>query len=345
LISNPNGLPKIPLTTTSSFDLFSNSSAFNEITDFVLNCLPDTEIKGSWGAIFVISDDLEEISSQLGRPIQSHFLIDDSIPFSSVKHRVIYVASGGPAAITSDEFNNLSDAMQYIKSCGRDSLPAVVVHVSKSPRLFRFYDNGTNAPNNLTTPVGGAFGELVLKTLHEAMDWVEENTVCAAGNINELWQYPDKHIPQQNSEKRVQYLLRNGLATILGKSFILEEASNAAGRADLIILPVNPKFKTNYIELKVVKSYHSVGDKSPIPGAVSDEKNRRWILSAIRQASAYRGKNPHADAHARIYDMRKNRADIIPNEHAKQAALKRNVSISARLLHPTAKLMQEAEDD
>lgn len=345
MISNPNGLPKIPLTTTSSFDLFSNSSAFNEITDFVLNCFPDAEVKGSWGTIFVISSDLEEVSSLQDRPIQSHFLIDDSITFLSVNQRVIYVASGGPAAIISDEFKSLSEAMTYIKSCGCDSMPAVVVHVSRAPRIFRFYDNGTKAPYSLTTPVGGAFGELVFKNLPDAMDWVEENTVCSAGNIDELWQYPEKHIPQLNSEKRVQFLLRNGLATILGKSFILEEASNAAGRADLIILPVNPNFRINYIELKVVKTFHSISDKLATPGKVSDLRNRRWTLSAIKQASAYRGKVPHADAHARIYDMRKDRSDIIPNENAKAVALKRNVLISARLLHPTAKLMQEDGGD
>jgi hypothetical protein len=337
-----SNLPKIPLTTTSNYDLFSSSATFNEITDFVINSFPDSEIKNSWGTIFVVSNDLEVLSSKLSLPIQSHLLIDDSVTVNLLNQRIVYVASGGPAAIITDKFSSLSDAMTSIKACNYESEPSVLVHTSKTPKVYSFFEAGIKNNRTLTTPVGGAFSEILFQNLSEALNWVEENTICPAWNIDLLWQIPDKFVPQLNSERRVQNLLRNGLAAILGKSFVLEETSNAAGRADMVILPKNPKFRVSYIELKVVKTFHSVNDiKSDTPNKVSNTKNRRWALSAIRQAAAYRGKNANADAHARIYDMRKDRTEIIPDANTRAAAQKRNVVINARLLHPTTEAIQE----
>ena len=343
MMADQNNLPKLSLTTSASHSPFSSSVAFSEIAEFVHSCLPDAEVQKTWGTLFVVSNDLDELSSTLGLTVHSHLLMDDSIVYNDIDQRVIFVASGGPAAIILDPSPTLSDAMKLIIGYGYGNAPAVLVHTSRTPRVYRFFEQGIVQPTNaFITPVGGAFGQLVLENLPAALDWVEENSICPAWNIDELWQIPDKFVPQQNAERRVQNLLRNGLAVVLGKAVVLEETSNDSGRADVVILPSNPKFKVNYIELKVVKTYHSVKDiKLDVPNKIGDTKNRRWALSAIRQAAAYRGKNPNADAHARIYDMRKERLNIIPDEKTKEAAHKRNVTIKARVLYPTTEGIQE----
>jgi hypothetical protein len=268
--------------------------------------------------------------------------MDDSTPFNDVNQKVIFVASGGPAAIISASYASFNDAIKYVTACSYGNAPAVLVHTSRTPKIYRFFEQGINQQSTFTTPVGGAFGQLVLENLADALDWVEEQAICPAWSIDDLWQIPDKCVPHKDAERRVQNLLRNGLAIVLGKAVVVEEPSNASGRADLLILPPQGKFKPSYIELKVVKTYHSVKDiKSDTPNKIAEARNRRWALSAIRQAAAYRGKNLNADAHARIYDMRKERLLAIPDESTKEAAKKRNVSIKSRLLYPSTEQIQE----
>lgn len=337
-------LPKLALTTSASGNPFSSNAAFVEIGAFVDQCFPNLPVKG-WGTLFVISDDLEELANQLSLPINEVLLIDDATNFENVNQRVVFVASGGPSAIITETYSSLAEAIKVVGGCDHSSAPAVLIHTSRSPRAYRFFWEGiAKLGNVLTTYVGAEFAKLVLEDFSSALSWVEENSVCPAWHIDYLWQIPDKHVPQKNAERRVQNLLRNGLATVLGKSYVIEEASNAAGRADLVILPQSGRFPINYIELKVVKTYHSVNDPAvDKPLKISELKNSRWVLSAVRQANAYRGKNANAKAHARIYDMREDRSVTIPAATASAAAAKREVTIGVCNLHATTAAVQEAD--
>lgn len=339
----PPNLPKIPLATSAGTNPFSSGAAFLDIGEFVERCFPKGAVQG-WGTLFVISDDLEDLAEKLALKTQDVFLIDDSVKFDEVRQRVIFVARCAPSAVVSPEYSSLKDARNAIDACHHSSAAAVLIHTSRSPRLHRFFWEGVAKPGNvLTTQVGGEFAKLVLSDFSEALTWVDENSVCPAGNVGYLWQDPGQHIPQKDAERRVQNLLRNGLASVLGKSYVIEEASNAAGRADLVILPPSGQFPTNYIELKVVRSYHSVNNpKVDKPTKVYKSQNGRWILSAIRQAAAYRGKNSNAHAQARIYDMREDRSQAIPHPDAVTAAAKRNVTIGFCSLFADTASIQEA---
>jgi len=338
-------LSKLPLTNSASSGPFSSSAAFIDIGEFVKQCFPDTGVKG-WGTLFVISPDLEEISISLTLDIKEYFLIDDSIDFESVHQRVVIVARGGPSAVVSGPYLSLNDAIKFVKSCSLDTTPAVLIHTARTPRVYRFFWDGTSQPGNtFATYVGGPFARLVLEDFPQAVDWVEEQNVCPAWQIDYLWQIPQKHVPQRDAERRVQNLLRNGLASVLGKEFVIEECSNAAGRADLIILPPTKHFPTNYVELKVVRTYHSVTNPDvDKPRKVYGDRNPRWVLSAIKQAAAYRGKNTNALAHARIYDMRQDKSLKLPSDNALIAASKREVSIKACALHSSASGIQAKAD-
>lgn len=335
-------LPKLALTTSASGNPFSSDAAFVEIGAFVDQCFPSIPVKG-WGTLFVISDDLEDLASQLKLAINEVLLIDDATSFESINQKVVFVASGGPSAIIAGTYSSLSDATKVVAGCNHDSAPAVLIHTSRSPRAYRFFWGGIANPSNVfTTYVGAEFAKLVLKDFSAAVSWVEEHMVCPSWNIDDLWQIPAKHVPHKDAERRVQHFLRNGLATVLGKSYIIEEPWNAAGRADLLILPPSKAFPVNYIELKVVRTYHSVENVDAYTlKKIYGARNPRWILSAIRQAAAYRGKNTNAEAHARIYDMREDKSEAIPDANAIAAAKKRNVSISVCKLHATTEAIQE----
>lgn len=344
MTTTTQALPKLSLATSASTSPFASSPAFLDIGEFVERCFPQGAEPG-WGTLFVISDDLEELGQQLALETQDVFLIDDAVKFEDVRQRVVFVARGGPGAIVSPEYPSFNDAKKVVDRCDHNSAPAVLIHTSRNPRAHRFFWEGVAKPSNtLITHVGGEFAKLVLSDFPEALKWVDEHSVCPAWNVDYLWQIPEKHVPQKDAERRVQNLLRNGLATVLGKSYVIEEVWNAAGRADLVILPPSRLFPTNYIELKVIRTYHSVSDpKADTPKKVYKAHNGRWVLSAIRQAAAYRGKNSNAEAQARIYDMRADRFDVIPHAAAVMAATKRNVSIGVCSLHAnTASIQEEA---
>lgn len=338
-------LPKLPLTSSTSNSPFSSNVAFNEIAEFVNVRYQDAAVTGSWGTLFVLSDDLYELALSLSEAVNPVMLIDDSIPSSDIDQRVIFVARGGPAAIVSAKQKSLLDARNFIISCKLENAPAVLLHSSRAPWVFRFLDEGIASPNKaFTTPVGGTFGVAAFNDLESALDWVDENGVCPAINIEKLWQIPDKHVPRGNAEKQVQNLLINGLSVSLGKDFIVNEASVSAGRVDILILAPKLNMKTAYIELKVVKSFHSVNNiEKDTPNPIAHASNRKWAFSAVRQAAAYRGKqNPNAVAYARVYDMRKDCTKIIPDAVTLRAAEKHAVMLKLRTLHPTTQAIQAA---
>lgn len=337
-------LPKLTLANSVSSGPFSSSAVFMEIGEFVNRCFPSDAVVGSWGTLFVVANDLAQLSGEIGLAINHYLLIDDAVSFDGVDKRVVFVASGGPSAVVSEQYSSLTDAIKLLEHGKHMSAPAVLIHTSRSPRVYRFWWHGLEQPGNeLKTYVGGPFAQVMLEDFSTALKWVDEHAVCPAGNIDQLWQVPEKSVPFKNAERRVQTLLRNGLSVILGKDYVIEECSNAAGRADIIILPSSGHFPTHYIELKVVRTYHSVNDpEKDKPRKIYGSRNRRWVLSAIRQAATYKGQNKNAAAHARIYDMRENRSEAIPDQDAIDAATKRNVSIGICLLHCDTEKLQEA---
>lgn len=344
MIATSPMLPKLTLATSVSTGPFSSSAAFMEIGEFVNRCFPCNAVAGSWGTLFVIANDLAHLSVEIELAISRYLLIDDAVTFGDVDKRVVFVASGGPSAIVSEQYPSLTEAIKLLDRGKHMAAPAVLIHTSRSPPVYRFWWHGVEQPGNeLKTYVGGAFAQVLLEDLPTALNWVDEHAVCLAGNIDQLWQVPERSVPVKNAERKVQNLLRNGLSVILGKDYVLEECSNAAGRADIIILPSSGLFPTHYIELKVVRTYHSVDDpKNDKPGKIYGSRNRRWVLSAIRQAATYKGKNKNAAAHARIYDMREDRSEAVPNQDAIGAAKKRDVSIGVCLLHSDTEKLQEA---
>jgi len=338
-------LPKLPLTSSTSASPFSSSVAFNEIADFVNARYQGTAIDGSWGVLFVISEDLHQLSMSLSTPINSLMLIDDSIPYSDIDRRVIFVARGGPAAIVSAPHASLSDARKFICANKLENTPTVLLHTAREQWLFRFLDDGLAATRKaFTTPVGSTFGIAAFNDLASALDWVDDNGVCPAINIDTLWQIPDKHVPHGNAEKLVQKLLINGLSVSLGKDFVINEASVSAGRVDILILAPKLGMKIAFIELKVIKSFHSVKDvEHDKPNRIADATNRKWAFSAVRQAAAYRGRqNPDAAAYARVYDMRKDTTKAIPDAVTLKAAAKHSVIFGIRKLYPTTAEIQAA---
>lgn len=338
-------LPKLPLTSSTSASPFSSSVAFNEIADFVNVRYQETAVAGSWGTLFVLSDDLHQLSLSLSEPINDLMLIDDSIPYSDIDRRVIFVARGGPAGILSAQHASLVDARKFIYDHKLESAPTVLLHTARAPWLFRFLDDGLVVPGKaFTTPVGGTFGIAAFNDLASALDWVDENGVCPTINIDTLWQIPDKHVPHGHAEKQVQKLLINGLSVSLGKDFVISEACVSAGRVDILILASKLNMRTAFIELKVVKSFHSVKDiENDKPTPIAHATNRKWAFSAVRQAAAYRGKqNPNAAAYARIYDMRKDTAKTIPDAVTLKAAEKHSVTLKIKTLHPTTSEIQAA---
>lgn len=191
-----------------------------------------------------------------------------------------------------------------ISSLQSGKLPAVLFDADESVRTIRCYPQGLQEMDNCTEVLidGNDINPSLIKT---ALDTIYSKRLitpeASAYNIK-LWEDSDKHHPIKNPEAEIQSHIATGLASKFAGCRIKEEQIGISGRYDIAISEQDPLDSAKWIEhaileLKVIKSYNSAGNKH------QDSENKKWLKSGLQQACCY--KTEHGSKYAAVccFDM------------------------------------------
>lgn len=224
-----------------------------------------------------------------------------------VTGRIWFVGPGPSSGHYLDHnYTDDDELFRYVTdTIGLGTIPTIIIDPRPEAPALRYYPCGLISLNEVTIlsldHVQVAFDDVrsIAEKLYRDILVSPDNQPKAG----KLWKKPDQHWPMSRAEEIIQLYL---VPLLLGAYPALEvrhEETSAEGRLDICIYErdVHDRSITKchgLIELKVIRSFGETGKP------YTDQANKDWIESGVKQASAYGDRRSAAWRALFCYDMR-----------------------------------------